>query len=157
REEAADALEPFQEAMRLYTEVGDLWSVALAHHNLANAARTLGDFSEARSQYEAAIQIFRDHGDRWALAQLLEDVAVLEARTGASEVALELVGAAESLRDEIGSPRAPSLQAELDEELASARAELGEAGAESALDRGRNRDFDDAVTLALDVCATVRG
>jgi tetratricopeptide (TPR) repeat protein len=154
REHASDALEAFQEAMRVNREVGDPWEVALAHHNLANAARMLGDFSEARSQYAAGIRIYREYGDRWALALLLEDVAVLATLTGDSEVALELIGGAESLRDEIGSPRATSLQAELDEQLAPARAELGETGAREALDRGRTRAFDEAVTLALDVCST---
>jgi class 3 adenylate cyclase/tetratricopeptide (TPR) repeat protein len=153
RKRAADALEAFDEAMRLNREVGDLWEVALAHHNLANAARLLGDFPEAGSQYTAGIRIYRDYGDRWALALLLEDVAVLAALTGDPQAALELLGGAEGLRDELGSPRAPSLQAELDEQLAPARTELGEDGAAAALARGRARDFDDAVTLALETCA----
>ena len=78
---------------------------------------------------------------------------MLAALTGDPSRALELIGAAESLRDEIGSPRAPSLQAELDEQLAPARAQLGEDGAVAALARGRARAFDDAVVLALERCA----
>lgn len=152
REQAADALEPFQEAMRLYREVGDLWSVALAHHNLANAARTLGDYPEARSQYAAGIGIYRDYGDRWALAQLMEDVAVLAALTAEPKRALLLIGSAESLREEIGSPRAPSLQEEIDALLAPARAELEETEAEAAVETGRGLDLEGAVKLALEVC-----
>jgi tetratricopeptide (TPR) repeat protein len=153
RKRAAAALESFQEAMRLNREVGDLWEVALAHHNLANAARMLGDFPEARSQYAAGIRIYRDYRDRWALALLLEDVAVLAALTASPAAALELIGGVESLREEIGSPRAPSLQAELDEQLAPARAELAETGTAAALARGRGHPFDYSVTLALEVCA----
>jgi class 3 adenylate cyclase/tetratricopeptide (TPR) repeat protein len=153
RKRAAEALEPFEEAMRLYREVGDLWSVALAHHNLANAARTLGDYPEARTQYAAGIRIYRDYGDRWALALLLEDVALLAALTGDPSRAFELIGSAESLRDELGSPRAPSLQAELDEQLAPARTQLGGSEAEAALAKGRTLTLDDGVAVALELCA----
>jgi len=152
RKHAADALEPFQEAMRLNREVGDLWEVALAHHNLANAARELGDYPEARSQYAAGIRIYSDYGDRWALALLLEDVALLAAESGEASRALALIGSAGSLREEIGSPRARSLQAELDEQLAPARGELGESDSAAALSRGSALSLDDAVVLALELC-----
>ena len=125
----------------------------MAHHNLANAARTLGDYPEARSQYAEGIRIYSDYGDRWALALLLEDVAVLAALTGDPSRAFELIGTAESLRDEIGSPRAPSLQEELDEQLAPARTQLRGPEAEAALAKGRALTLDDGVGVALELCA----
>jgi class 3 adenylate cyclase/tetratricopeptide (TPR) repeat protein len=152
REQAADALGPFEEAMRLYGEVGDRWSVALAHHNLANAARMLGDYPEARSQYAASIGIYREYGDHWALAQLFEDIAVLAALSSDPKPALQLMGSAESVRAEIGAPRASSLQEELDALLAPARAELEDADADAAVETGRALELEGAVTLALEVC-----
>jgi class 3 adenylate cyclase/tetratricopeptide (TPR) repeat protein len=151
RGRADDALEPFQEAMRLNREVGDRWEVALAHHNLANAARALGDYPESRTHYSESIGIYREFGDRWALALLIEDVALLASSTADRARALWLIGSAESLRDEIGSPRAPSLQEELDGQLASSRAQLGEAEADAAIASGRALDADGAVALALEV------
>jgi class 3 adenylate cyclase/tetratricopeptide (TPR) repeat protein len=151
RECPADALGPFQESMRLNREVGDLWEVGLVHHNLANAARALGDDAEARLQYSESISIYRGFEDRWALALLVEDVAVLAASTADPVQALRLIGSAESLRDEIGSPRATSLQEELDGRLASARTQLGDVDADAAIASGRTLDLDAAVALALEV------
>jgi len=147
--QCGEARERFEEAMRLYREVGDSWHVALTDHNLGNASRDLGEFAIAAEHYRASLRAFREYGDRWALAFLLEDVGRFAALNGEPEGALELLGAADRLREEIGSPRAASLEAEIAKVLTPATARLG-AGEQAAIRaRGRALDLAAAVDAAL--------
>jgi tetratricopeptide (TPR) repeat protein len=147
-----EARDRFDEAMRLNREVGDSWMVAISHNNLGNANRGLGDYAAARRHYGESLRTYRDYDDRWALAFLLEDVAVLATLEGGAEQALELLGAADTLRAATGSPRGEALEAELDRRLQAARDTLGEAANETR-GRGARLDLDAAVQVALDVCA----
>ena len=69
-------------------------------------------------------------------------------------MAFELLGAAESLRTTIGSPRGAALDAELTERLASARSGLGDVAADAAVEQGRLMDLDAALDLAVAICAS---
>ncbi|WP_088319823.1 tetratricopeptide repeat protein [Kineosporia sp. R_H_3] len=146
-EDFVDAKARFTEAMRLNLEVGDAWMVAIAHNNLANALRGLGDLDGARAGYARALEAYQRWDDRWALAILLEDVAVTATRLGARADALRLLGAAETLRAEIGSPRSPSDETGLAEVLTPAGPDD-----ESLLAEGRALTLPAAADLALAVC-----
>jgi tetratricopeptide (TPR) repeat protein len=143
----------FDEAMRLSAEAGDSWMVAISHNNLGTALRESGGLAAARDHYAASLHTYRDYDDRWATAFLLEDVALLAAATDEPETALELVGGADRLREEIGSPLAPSLREQLDERLADARARLGGPASGAALERGRELSLAAAVAAALRFCS----
>ncbi len=147
-----EARDRFEASIRLNREVGDAWMVAIGHNNLGTASRGLGDHAAAREHYAASLRAYRDYDDRWALAFLLEDVGVLEAQTGQAERAFELLGAAESLRTTIGSPRGTALEEELAAHLETARATIGDEAAEAAIARGRELDVGRAVELGLAAC-----
>lgn len=149
----ATARQHFEASMRLNQEIGDPWMVAICHNNLGNATRGLGDAAAARVHYAASMRAYEEVDDRWALAFLLEDIGVLAAMSGDETRAFEALGAAESLRAAIDSPRSPSLEEELATATAAARATLGAAEVETALDRGRSLDPAEAVDLGLAICA----
>ena len=109
-----EARDWFEKSMALNREVGDAWMVAICHNNLGNATRGLGDYSAARKHYADSLRAYRDYDDRWALAFLLEDIGVLAALDGDASAALELIGAADAIREAIGAPRAPSLEQEME-------------------------------------------
>ncbi len=142
----------FEASMQLNREIGDPWMVAICHNNLGNATRGLGDAAAARTHYAASMRAYEEVDDRWALAFLLEDIGVLAASTGDATRAFEALGAAESLRNAIDSPRSPSLAEELAAGTAAARAMLGDAEVEAALERGRALDPAGAVGLGLAIC-----
>ena len=142
----------FEEAMRLNREVGDSWMVANAENNLGNATRGLGEYETAQRHYAASLHAYREYDDKWALAFLIEDIGQLAALCGEGERAFELVGAADALRDEIGTPRAPGLEEELERELAPARRALGDVAAAEARARGQALALADALDLALGAC-----
>jgi class 3 adenylate cyclase/tetratricopeptide (TPR) repeat protein len=142
----------FEESMRLHREVGDAWMVAIGHNNLGNATRGLGDLDAARAHYLQSLVAYRDYDDKWALSFLLEDIAVLAAILDRGPQAFELLGAAETLREAIGSPRGIALEEELAGHLAAVRETLGEKATEAAVKRGRRRDLAGAVDLGMSIC-----
>src|SRR3954453_10236884 len=144
----------FEEAMRLNREGGDTWMVALADNNLGNATRELGDQAAARRHYAAALNAYRVYGDNWGMAFLLEDVARLAALLGEGERALELVGAAARLREEIGAPRTPALEEQLNATVAPATASLTATARDAAVRRGTELTLSDAAERALGLCTT---
>jgi len=144
-----EARQRLEEGIRLNREVGDPWMLALCQNNLGNATRGLGDNAAARRHYGEAMRAYRERDDRWAIAFLLEDVGVLAARVGAHERGLRLLGAADAVRAEIGAPRPPALEDELEREFARSHRALGE-GAEPVRALGREAGFEAAVAAALD-------
>jgi adenylate cyclase len=153
QERFEEARERFDEAMRLNREVGDNWMVAISYNNLGNANRGLGDFDAARRHYADSLRGYRDYDDHWALAFLLEDIASLAALDGAPLAAFELLGAADALREAIGSPRGEALENEIDRRLQAARTVLGEEIAVTARARGVRLELPAALDLALVSCA----
>jgi predicted ATPase/class 3 adenylate cyclase len=150
--EYEDARAYFEDAMRLNREVGDAWMVAISDNNLGNATRGLGDFAAAQRHYADSLRAYREYDDKWALAFLVEDIGQLAAMCGDAEQAFELVGAADALREEIGTPRAPGLEEELERHLAPARSTLGDEAAAEARGRGQSLTPPDVFALALRVC-----
>jgi tetratricopeptide (TPR) repeat protein len=148
-----EARDWFDKAMRINREVGDTWMVANCHNNLGNATRGLGDFAAARRHYAESLRIYREYDDRWALAFLLEDVGILAALTGDAVASLELIGAADAIREAIGAPRAPSLGEEIERQLGVAAQSLNVDARSEALARGRALDTHGAVDRALALCA----
>ncbi|MBV8256297.1 MAG: tetratricopeptide repeat protein, partial [Actinobacteria bacterium] len=143
-----DARPRLEESVRLFREVGDEWMAAVARNNLGNAYRGIGDLPAARREYGESLRAYRDWDDRWALAFLLEDMAQLAALEGDAEPAFELVGAADTLRAEIGSPRGDALEDELAAKLEPLLAALGDDAAGSARRRGAARTLAEALDAA---------
>ena len=94
--------------------------------------------------------IYREIGDRWALAYLLEDMGGLAALQEQADHALRLVGAAAALREAIGSPLSIAEKNKLEALLAPARQALAEAAQEAALNAGHALSLTQAIEYALD-------
>jgi hypothetical protein len=147
-----DARRYFEEAMRLNTEVGDTWHVALGHNNLGNASRGLGDGPTARGHYLQALRVYREYDDRWALAFLLEDIAQLAA-AGAAATALQLLGAADRMRADIDAPRAESRERELADALTPGKTGMTAEQLDRARATGRTLGTRAAVEVAVKFCS----
>ncbi len=141
------AREHLERALRIELEVGDSWMVAVARHNLGNASRELGDWTAARRHYSEALRTYASTGDKWAQCLLLEDVALLVIRDE-PRTTLRLVGAADSLRESIGSPRVAAQQSELDEQLRPLHEGSGDLAAREYA-AGRELTAAAATALAL--------
>jgi tetratricopeptide (TPR) repeat protein len=137
-----------EESLRLRRETGDPWMIALGEHNLGLLTRSQGDYRATRNLFARALRTYRDHGDKWAMAFMLEDVAVLATLLEHHKVALRLAGAGAAVRDEIGAPRGPADQAELDGQLDASRRALAAAAA-AAWREGRALGLDAAIDETL--------
>ncbi len=124
---------------------------------LAGALGTLaadeGRYSEARRLWRTNLSENREMGHRRGIAACLDGCAyVLLAERPAQESAFRaarLYGAAEALREAIGSPLPPSARAPHERSLAAARALLGEADFTAAWAEGRALTMEAAITEAL--------
>jgi predicted ATPase len=151
------AREHLEEALRLSLEMGDRAMIAHSTFTLGNVFRDLGEHAAAARQYVDAIHRQRDLDDRFSLTFILEDAGVLLARTGDPAAGLELLGGAEAIRNQIGSPRPPSLEAELAESYRPARETLGLEASDAAVARGRAWSYEQAVQAAIAACSIVAG
>ena len=147
-----EASERFEVSTRLGHEVGDPWVLAMGDENRGNARMGLGDHEGASQHYANALRAFATMGDRYYTAFLLERIAILAAATGDRQRALELAGAADGLREEIQAGRAPALVKEIERELASARAGVGQRRAMTLNARGRSWSLARAIEEAIEVC-----
>jgi tetratricopeptide (TPR) repeat protein len=144
-----------EESLRLRREIGDPRMIALAEHNLGILTRALGDYGATRELFAGALHVQRDQGDTWALAFMLEDVAVLATLLCDPELALRLAGAAAALRVETRSPHGLAAEKELAEHLAPAREALG-ARADEVWAEGEASGLDEAIGEALAFCLEER-
>ena len=134
----------FEESMRIADEIGDRWMVAVGHHNLGNANLGLGDPAKAGDELLQALQAYEDYSDLWSVALLVEDMVLLALAKEQLVHAVELIGAADALRNRLDAPRPPAVASTLEGALAPVRSRLGDSEAE-AHERGLNLD---AIALA---------
>ncbi len=85
------------------------------------------------------------------IAAELMNLGNLASATGVLVLASQLWGAAERLREELGTPLSPSDQQEQDPQVAAARATLNEDAAfDAAWAEGRALTMEQAIALALE-------
>ena len=148
-----EARKRLEEAVGYQMEVGDQWGIGNALNNLANCSRSQGLYIEACDLYRQSLTIYRDLGDKWALAYLLEDIGSLRIILDEHYLALQLIAAAASLRQEIGSPLPPVEQEKIEDLLVKSRAALSSEEQKEAWDHGSVMPLDQAIELAMqDIC-----
>jgi hypothetical protein len=123
--------------------------IAHSTFTLGNAERDFGDHAAAAARYVEALELQRELDDRFSLTFIVEDVGVLLARAGEAEQGFELLGGAEAIRQQIGSPRPPTIEVELAEHFAAAREAIGDAAADAAIARGKAWTFDETIDAGL--------
>ena len=142
----AKARSYLEEALQLQREVGDRWAIANSLNNLGNVVRDQSDFETARQFYVESLTINHEFGDRRAIAYVLEDMAGLAAVQKQASRALQLVGAAQALRETIGTPLSAVEQSQLDGRLAAV---LTREDAETLIAQGQRRSMSEAIAFAL--------
>jgi hypothetical protein len=145
------AAELIKEALARGRELGDPWNVAYSLTNLANVARSQGDCGQAKALFRDGLMLSCDKDLRWIAALGLEGLAAVAAAQGQPLLAARLFGAAEALREALGTPLKPSERAGYDQATQATRGALGEDSFAAAWAEGRALPLDEAVTMALAV------
>jgi non-specific serine/threonine protein kinase len=138
----------YDEAQRLFEELGDQRALAMTLHGRAGLALQRRDTARAAALLAEGLTLARQVGDRLTAADCLEAVAQVVVTDQAAQ-ATRLLGAASAVRDAAGAPVADHLRSSHDETNAAARAALGAAAFGTAHDAGRALSLELAVAEAI--------
>jgi predicted ATPase/class 3 adenylate cyclase len=136
----------FEESHAILRELGDREGVAIVLHSLADTAFEQGEWSAAGSYFSESLAILRELDHRVRIVFALEGVGALVAAQHEAARAARLWGAAQRVREDIGTPLADD--AAFASRVAAARASLGDAAFDAAWAEGRALTLDQAVELA---------
>jgi len=134
-----------EESLALYKEIGHRHGTAASLALLASAVAHQGEFRAAGALYEESLVITRDIGDQLNAASCLEGLAGVAVAQGNLAWAARLLGAAESLRDNIGTAIPPAERPMYEQSVATIRAQLGEKACMLAWIEGRSMTPERAV------------
>jgi hypothetical protein len=113
---------------------------------LASVEAHQGDHAEALAHYQESLAEARQMGNRLVIAPSLEGLAAVVAAQGEFTWAARLWGAAESLREALGTPLPPVDRAGYERSFAPARISLGEKAFAAAWAEGRSMTLDQVLT-----------
>lgn len=103
----------YTEALDVAEDIGERRMTSICLMNLGEVHVRRGEFDSGRAAYVRAGEILLEIEDKPGLANLGEGLALLEEGCGELTRALELIEAAQVLRDQIGVPRPPNQTAAL--------------------------------------------
>jgi ATP/maltotriose-dependent transcriptional regulator MalT len=115
-----------EEDVALSREIGYRWAIAESLSLLGRVEALEGDYAAARAFYEESLAIGRDVGDKLSIAFYLEGLADVVAALGEPAWAAQLWGAAESMREALGTPIPPVYRAAYERSVAATCTQLGE-------------------------------
>jgi hypothetical protein len=112
-------------------------------------ARQREDYATAQTLCAESLAIFRALGGQSGITHNLEGLAAVALAQAQPERAARLLGAAEGLREAVGSPRPLADRAEHDRFVAAVRTALGEQAFAAAWAEGGAMSLGDVVAFAL--------
>ena len=148
--DAATAASLLEEALAIATELDDRHCVTLSLLHLARLARDRDDPARADALYRQAMPA-TDSGDippTASTATWLEGLGAIAVADGRPERAAGLLGAADALRQAIGTPLPAHEAADRNDTIAGCSAVLGEDAFRAAFDAGAALPLAEAVRLA---------
>jgi predicted ATPase/DNA-binding CsgD family transcriptional regulator len=137
------------EGARLAREAGDLYGLEMMLLNLGSAALIAGDLGESKPLLAESLRIADQMDDRVALFYLLDAFGCHAALSGQARLAAQLLGAADTVRTEVGANIMPFLAPLLAQARESAAAALGTTRFTAEFEAGRRLERDEASALAL--------
>jgi predicted ATPase/class 3 adenylate cyclase len=140
----------FEEGLRAFQKMGNKNFENVMQSELGHIARLGGHFTQAREIYRHTLVRWQDLGHRSAIANQLECFAFIATAEEEPQRAAKLFGAAEALREKIGSPMAKYEEAEYDQSVARLRAMLPETEFNALWAEGRAMTMEQAIESALE-------
>ena len=144
--ERSEAL--IDEAIAIAREHGDSTSVRAYEHDHACTMWRMGRVEDAQRHMRDSIPGFLRDNEPRMLVVLAEDYAAVLAELGQHQRAVRLLGAAEAMRQRLGTPRPATQQADLVEPIAKTHAALTDQEWQAAYRSGSDTTVEDALTEA---------
>lgn len=148
-EDYAGSRDLYQQAIEIFRATRHQIGEAIYLANLGRVLLKQAELQKARDYLTQGLHITRELGDRGQIVFGLWSFAQLNAKEGNLEIAARLLGASDSLRDEIGNTLSSSAleeHAELSETLHNG---LGEEAFTANYNKGNRMNWDQAVALVL--------
>jgi len=146
----AQAEAGFEASIALFQELGDRHFTNGSRSEIGHVWRQEGRFAEAAARYRETLPVWQELGQRAAVAHQLECLAFIAIDAGQAQRAARLLGAAEALREVIGSEMTRMERHEYERAVARLRALPDEVAVTAAWASGRALSLDEAVQFALD-------
>jgi non-specific serine/threonine protein kinase len=146
----AAARELYEQVFEVARELGTPWEIGNALNEIGRAECDEGRHEFALKHYAEGMTILHGLGNRPDVVESLEGLARVAAATAAPRRAALLWGAADALRQEIGSARSVHDSAAYERQVKAVRTMLTAAAFDQAWDEGRAMTLDGAVHYALD-------
>jgi tetratricopeptide (TPR) repeat protein len=138
-----------QEDAAIAEEYGYRINYLFTRSHLGYLALGQGNISEAHEIFSETLQSFYNEKNEIGVAFTLEGMAGLFLVVSKSEIAAQLIGWSDALRERVGDHRPPLEQADVDKIIAACLAKIGEVAFSDAYDVGQKMSMDQAVALAL--------
>jgi predicted ATPase/DNA-binding SARP family transcriptional activator len=139
-----------EERLAICRTLGDPTLLVHALGGMGHLERNEGDYACAQALYQESLLLRRELGALFALAQSLEDLAVLAGRQRQTERAIRLLGAAEAFCETLGARPPVAEPAEYERTVTEGRAVLGEAVFAAVWAAGRVMSLEQAIEYALE-------
>jgi len=141
------ASEILRESLGLARELGDKLNSAAALCNLGFVACRQSHYEQAAAQYGESLKLYRELGDAMGLADCLVGLASLIATRSSPELAVQLLGGAEALREARSVRLPPSDRTDYERSVVAIRALLSEDAFARAWAQGRAMPLDEVIQL----------
>jgi DNA-binding NarL/FixJ family response regulator len=138
-----------EESLALFQELGDMVDIAICLVNLGLAVLTQGDHERAGALIEESLAIACEIRSKNITIDCLEAMVVLAGARSQVHRAAQLWGAAQALREDIGTDLAVDERALLEPYVVALRSLLNEASWEAAVTEGKAMTAEQAVEYAL--------
>ena len=130
------------ESLALSEGIGFREGIAWSVEQLGLLAAVDGD-PAAISLLRRSLELHSELRDRWRMSSVLEDLAAIAIAQGNAGQAARLLGAAEALRETIGTVIAPCERLQHNQTTKAVRAELGDEAFDAALRQGQLASMDE--------------
>jgi non-specific serine/threonine protein kinase len=137
-----------EERLAVCRELGDSRLLIHALGGMGHLVRDEGDYARARALYQESLLHRQKEAHQIALAQSLEDFAVLAGCEQQAERAIRLLGAAEAFCETIGAIAPVADHTDYERTMTTGRAALGDAAFAAVWAEGRALSLEDAVEYA---------
>ncbi len=145
------ALALMEESVAYFRALSDMRGVAGTLYDLGWLSLELGDVGGAGRAFMESLEIWRENDERSSYPDGLDTLACVAGARGAAARTARLCGAADAERTNVVVPALrPSYRAVYDRIIAAARAELGEAGWQTAWGEGCAMTLEQAIAYALE-------
>jgi predicted ATPase/transcriptional regulator with XRE-family HTH domain len=145
--DAVRARSLLEESLALCREMGNREDIATSLFILGKVAENQGDYAAASTLLRESLAIGRKVSDNRHIAACLEGLAGLCVVQGEPVRAVLLWGAAEELREALGTPIAPVYRADYESSVAVARAQIGEKDFAATWAEGQAMTLDQLLSL----------